>query len=109
MARRKIYDNDCIMVEQTDAVDKVEVVSRTEPTEVKTDKTLYKDDVISAFAGYLIPQLNFMEQGEGTCVICGVTTNSPMRTICMDCMKKYKGELYDVLMDSADGEIKIKV
>lgn len=109
--RRKIYDNDGTTVEVSDTPkveEKVEVMKADTSEEKEIEVSA--QDALSSFSAYMIPQLSFMETGHGTCVICGADTNSEMRTICLDCMKKYKKELYDSMKDGlADTTIKIKV
>lgn len=110
--RRKIYDNDGTTVEVSDTPKVEETVSVMRANEVAEEKEIEvsAQDALSSFAAYMIPQLSFMETGHGTCVICGADTNSEMRTICLDCMKKHKKELYDSMKDGlADTTIKIKV
>lgn len=110
--RRKIYDNDGTTVEVSDTPKVEENVEIMKANEVAEEKEIEVNaqDALSSFAAYMIPQLSFMETGHGTCVICGADTNSEMRTICLDCMKKYKKELYDSMKDGlADTTIKIKV
>lgn len=103
--RRKIYDSDAVKVEEVtvnkkknlkiDLEDKVEVQNNGK-------KNILVVDVISAFAGYLPPRANFMDNEEGTCRICGKKTSSSMRTICFDCMCSYGKKLYDEAKDSIE-------
>lgn len=102
MARKKIYDSDATVVyaepaKEMPTEDKVIVAEDIQV--VAEPKRIKVSDIVSAFAGYTIPQINPMSMGEGMCVICGAETNSEIRTICFDCMKKYKNTLLKEAME----------
>lgn len=99
--RRKVYDSDGIVVEavetpqpQTQPRKKSNLRVNLSETATVGDgvangKTIKVIDVLDAFAGYLPPRVNFMDSGEGNCVICGERTSSPMRKFCFDCLQKH--------------------
>lgn len=90
--KKKIYDNDSIVLEVSESV-KVEET----PTEtVSEDKavTMTTEQAFDALAGYSLPRLEMVEHGVGECIICGQETNSPMRCVCFECMKEHGLSIY---------------
>lgn len=95
--RRKIFDDGAATVEE------ISVAKQKKKPELNVTvnnknvimKTVKVEDVLSAFAGYLPTQVNFMPRDDsGECVICGNKTSSSMRTICFDCLQRRGQELY---------------
>lgn len=97
--RRKIYDNDAVKVEEVTVNKKknlkIDLDDKVEVQKNSGKKNILVVDVLSAFAGYLPPRANFMDNEEGNCRICGKKTSSSIRTICFDCMCEHGKKLYD--------------
>lgn len=95
--RRKIFDDGATTVEEVSASKQKKKPELNVSVNYKNViiKTVKVEDVLSAFAGYLPTQVNFMPRDDsGECVICGNKTSSSMRAICFDCIQRRGQELY---------------
>lgn len=93
--KRKVYDNDNIVLEVAEEVKIDESVASQPATADEKDTILMTtEQAFDVLAGYSLPRLEMVEQGIGECIICGIETNSPMRCVCFDCMKKHGAGIY---------------
>lgn len=97
--KKKVYDNDNVVLEVTETVGVKDNAANIVGEKVETVITV--EQALDALAGYSLPRLELVEQGVGECVICGLDTNSPMRCVCFECMKKHGGDIYRKAKEAA--------
>ena len=99
-----VYDNDATLITAVPSEEPIEPV-RSASVGMAGCVDIPLVDVIDSLASYSSVGTLYAEEKAdkaGKCLLCGDKTNYKFRKICVNCMKKYGNEIYDLAREATD-------